>query len=472
MVWIFFAYLIVTLGLGLWKARSTGTQADFVLGGRRLPGWMLALSERATGESAWLLLGFSGLVFAQGLSAIWVGVGCATGILVAWIGLARRFRQEAAEHEALTLPEYLAARFATQGTSIRLLSTLIIVFFFVFYVGAQFAGAGKVVHATFGLNPRTGQLLSAAVILVYASVGGFVSVVAVDVLQSVLMILTLVVTPVVLLVEVWTSGGSLLGALRAAGGDSLVHGASGFAAGLIVFNNFAWFFGYLGGQPQLSARFMGMRSDADVRLGRNVAVGWTLAAYVGVVLTGLGALALYGPRAVSDQEMILPFVLMRLFPWYLAGILLAGAVAAMVSTAQSMLLVAGSSVSEDLYKGIWKRGEVADEKALAVSRLATFVVGLAGLGLALTTKDLVYTIVGYAWAGIGCSFSPAVLLSFWWPRYSGRGVVATLVAGLLVTVVWIATGLEKTITARAVTFFAALAAGVVASLVWPDRRGR
>ncbi len=471
MVWIFVAYLALTLGLGMARALKTKTQADFVLGGKKIPGWMLALSERATGESAWLLLGFSGMVYAHGLSAIWIGVGCLAGIVTSWVVLAARFRREGERYGAMTMPEYLATKFPEQGVLIRSLSTLIIVFFFVFYVGAQFVGAGKTVHETFGIRPWVGQLAAVVVILAYASVGGFVSVVAVDVLQSILMILTLVVTPIVLMVQVATSDVSLGAALHAAGPgmSSLTGGASGFAAGVLIFNNLAWFFGYLGGQPQLNARFMGMKDDRNVRIGRNIAVGWTLLAYVGVVFIGLGALALYGPKAVSDSEAILPFVLMKLFPWWLAGILLAGAVAAMVSTAQSMLLVAGSSISQDFYQGIIAKGKAADRKLLWISRVATLVVGLAGFGLALGTSDLVYAIVGYAWAGIGCSFAPAILLSFYWKRFGGLGVVTALLVGLAVTVVWIATGLEKTITARAVTFLVAMGAAIVVTLLF-DRR--
>ncbi len=482
MIAIFVGYLVLTVGLGLWRATKTKSQSDFVLGGHKLPGWMLALSERATGESAWLLLGFTGFVYGSGLSAVWAGVGCLLGISTAWIVLARKFRSEAQKTGALTMPEYFSSRYPSRAATIRVLSTLIITFFFVFYVGAQFAGAGKVLLQTFGLDPLWGQIIAAVVILVYASVGGFVSVVAVDALQSVLMISTLVVTPVIMLVMIAGSDGpGLMQALESAGGgmDSVTGGASGFAAGILIFNNLAWFFGYLGGQPQLNARFMGMRDERNVRIGRNIALIWTVAAYSGVVLIGLGALALFGPDAVADNEMILPHVLTELFPWWLAALLLAGAVAAMVSTAQSMLLVASTSISQDIYQGILKHGKAPDRKVLLVSRIATLGVGALGLVLALTTSDLIYTIVSYAWAGIGCSFAPAILLTFYWKRFSSAGLVTALVAGIGTTVVWIAwpkmvlalgldswaVDLEGTITARAVTFLVAMGAAVLVTLL-------
>lgn len=469
MIAIFAGYLVATVLLGLWQATRTRSQADFVLGGSKLPGWMLALSERATGESAWLLLGLTGFVFANGLSAIWIGVGCLAGISTAWIVLARKFRSEAARYRALTMPEYFAAKFPGKAEAIRGISTLIIVFFFVFYVGAQFAGAGKTLHVTFGLDPVWGQVIAAVAILTYATVGGFVSVVAVDSLQAILMILTLVVTPAVMLVQVLTGPVAIGPALAAAGPGmtSLTGGAGGFAAGLLIFNNFAWFFGYLGGQPQLNARFMGMRDDRQVKIGRNIALLWTLLAYVGAVTIGLCSVVLFGRDGLADAETVLPHALTRVFPWWLAGVLLAGAVAAMVSTAESMLIVAGTSISQDVYNGLMKKGKAADQTLLRLSRGATLVVGLFGLGLALTTERLIYYIVSYAWAGIGCSFAPAVLLAFYWDRFGARGVVTALVTGLVTTIVWVATGLDRHVTAMAVSFFVSMAAAVTVTLATP-----
>jgi len=467
MIVIFIGYLAFTLGLGLWQAMRTKTQSDFVLGSTKLPGWMLALSERATGESAWLLLGLTGFIYANGASGIWICIGCILGIITAWVVLARKFRSEAKKYNSMTMPEYFSTKFPQKANTIRILSTIIIVFFFIFYVGAQFAGAGKTIFTTFGLDPFWGQIISAAVILAYASIGGFISVVAVDTLQSILMITTLTVTPIIMLIRVLPDPESISKALTSAGQGmgSLTGGLTGLGLGLLIFNNIAWFFGYLGGQPQLNARFMGMRDDRSVKIGRNIAVGWTVLAYLGVVLIGLCALTIFGSNAVPDNEMILPFILIHLFPGWLAAILLAGAVAAMISTAQSMLLVASSSISQDIYNGIIKKGKGRDKTLLRISRIATLSVGILGLVLALTTSDLIYYIVSYAWAGIGCSFAPAILLSFYWDRFGSAGVITALLTGLLTTIIWIITGLDKIITARAVTFIAAISLAVIVTLL-------
>jgi len=472
MIPVFIAYFVLTFALGIWEARRTKSQADFVLGGKKLPGWMLALSERATGESAWLLLGLTGFIYLTGISGIWTGVGCLLGIVTAWTVLAKKFRSEAARYNAMTLPEYFSAKFPQKANAIRVLSTMVIVFFFVFYVGAQFAGAGKTIFKTFGLDPLWGQIISAAVILGYATFGGFISVVAVDTFQAVLMLITLVVAPILIIIKVISSPNTISQAFAAAGPgyDSLTGGLAGFAAGLMIFNNLAWFFGYLGGQPQLNARFMGMSDDRQVRIGRNIAIAWTVLAYAGVVVIGLGAMILFGPGAVSDVEMILPHLLNTLFPPWLAALLLAGAVAAMISTAESMLLVAATSLSQDVYNGIIHKGRAPEKKLLALSRLATLLIGILGLVMALTTEKLIYVIVSYAWAGIGCSFAPAILLSFYWERFNANGVVTALVAGLVTTVVWMVAGLEETITARAATFFIAIGLAILVTLLTPVKK--
>ncbi len=461
-------YLAVMLGVGLYFARKKMNQVDFHLGGKKIPGWALALSERATGESAWCLLGLTGFAFASGLSSIWIAIGCVSGIMVSWLWLAQEFRRERDKYETLTLPDYFATKYANRGKFIRWFSSVIIIFFFILYVSAQFSGGGKTLNITFGIPITTGIIISAVIVILYAVAGGFFSVVWTDVLQALLMIITLVITPLVALIVIARSNLSIVGALAQAGGgvDSLTGGVIGFAAGTLIVNNFAWFFGYLGGQPQLDARWMAMRDDKEVRLGAKIAIIWTILAYTGAITVGLAAITLYGQNVVADPEQILPFMLVNLMPAWLAGILLAGAVAAMMSTADSQLLIATSSISEDIiHKALNKK--LSDKKLVLISRCTILVVGVIALILAFTSKSLIYTIVHFAWAGIGCSFSPAVILSFFWKRFTARGVVASLVSGFIITVLWMITGWDKIIAATAVTFAVAFLCAVAATLMSP-----
>lgn len=467
----FVVYLVLILGVGFYFARKKMSQADFHLGGKKIPGWALALSERATGESAWCLLGLTGFAFAAGLSSIWIAIGCVIGITVSWLWLANEFRKERDKYNTLTLPDYLATKYATRGKFIRWFSSVIIIFFFVLYVAAQFSGGGKTLNITFGIPVTWGIVISAIVVILYAMAGGFFSVVWTDVLQAILMIITLVVTPIVALVAIARSDLSIASALSSAGGglDSWTGGAVGFAAGTLIFNNFSWFFGYLGGQPQLDARWMAMRSEKDVKIGAAIAITWTVLAYVGAITLGIAAITLFGTGVVADPEQILPFMLLKMMPPWLAGILLAGAVAAMMSTADSQLLIATSSISEDIiHKAMHK--DFDDRKLVLISRITILVVGVIALVMAFTSKSLIYTIVGWAWAGIGCSFAPAVILSFFWKRFSASGVIASLVSGFVTTVIWMTTGLDAMFTARAATFIIAFVCAVLATLLFSGKR--
>jgi sodium/proline symporter len=209
---------------------------------------------------------------------------------------------------------------------------------------------------------------------------------------------------------------------------------------------------------------MAMRTDRDVKVGAAIAIVWTLLAYAGAITLGIAALTLYGSGAVADPEQILPFVLVELMPPWLAGILLAGAVAAMMSTADSQLLIATSSISEDIvHKALHRNFD--DRKLVIISRITILVVGVIALIMAFTSRSLIYTIVGWAWAGIGCSFAPAVILSFFWKRFSGRGVIASLVSGFFTTVIWMTTGLDHIFTARAATFIITFACAVIVTLL-------
>lgn len=466
----FAAYFILITTLAWWTSRQRVTHEVFLLGGDRLPGWALAFSERATGESAWLLLGFTGFVFVTGLAAIWVALGIATGIVFAWLVLAQRFRREAHRLGVLTLPDYLAVRLGQRANVIRWLATLLIASFFMFYVGAQFAGAGKVFFTIFDIDARTGILIAVAVVIATSLFGGFLSVVWTDMVQSLMMLLTLVLLPIIAFAHIGTRDLSVARALVEAGSgfDHWFGGLTGFAVGVMLFNNFSWFFGYLGGQPQLSARFMALRNAAEGRQGIAVAIIWTLLAYGGAFAIGLAAIAMYPQGSLPDPETVLPRMILELTPPWFAGLLLSGILAAIITTANSQLMVVTSSVTEDiLHKALGL--QLTDRSLVRISRGVIIAGGLIGMVIALTSESLVYLVVGWAWAGVGGTLSPAILLSFFWKRYSSLGLIATILAGFIFTVIWIGTPLDAVLTSRFATFWVASLAGVAVSLLCPDR---
>jgi sodium/proline symporter len=289
-----------------------------------------------------------------------------------------------------------------------------------------------------------------------------------------LMIVTLVVTPVIGILYIARTPGlfaaSIPRALAAAGPNygSLTGAASGFAAGVMILAGFSWFFGYLGGQPQLSMRFMAIKDPAQARKARNIGIAWTLAAYGGALAIGWIGIAIFGPAGLADQEQVLPAVLLKLFPPAVAAVLVSGAIAAMVSTADSLLVLSASELAENLAPP--RAGGSDPAACLARSRRITAMLAAVALVLAyLMPTRLIFTVVGYVWAGIGGTFSVVILLTLFWKRYHGRAVIATIVSGLLFTVLWSVSGMNARLTSRLLTFFVAGAVAVAASYLLPRK---
>jgi sodium/proline symporter len=441
-------YISLLVFWGVIQGRKVRTGRDFSIAGRKLPGWVAALSERATGESSWALLGLPGAAYATGLTEIWTAAGCVAGIITAWALLAWRLRNEAEKYNVSTFTEYLQARHADYGKPIRIISSLAIVFFFFFYVGAQFLGGGKTLHTLFGINPMTGGLITAAIIIPYTVYGGFRSVVYTDVVQAVLMIVTLIIAPIAGVIylinhpDVYASG--IGNALVKAGSSytSLTGAAKGFGAGLLITGGFSWFFGYLGGQPQLSVRFMAIRDARQAIKARNIGITWTIIAYVGALMIGWLGIAIFGPAGLTDPEYVMPSVVLRLFHPAFAALLITGAIAAMISTADSLLILSATELSESVLR---KDGsKETPEKNLRKHRITTALVAVIALLLSFVSPSkLIFTVVSYVWAGIGCTFSVVILFSLFWKRFHGRAAIITIISGLLFTVFWISGGYEQ-----------------------------
>jgi sodium/proline symporter len=430
----FILYLVVILVVGLVTVKFTRTLSDYILAGRRLNVWVVAFSERASGESAWLLIGLPGLAWASGFSALWPAVGCTFGILFSWVFIARPLRINSEKYGAITLPDFFEARLEDDTRLIRVVSTLVIVFFFTMYVAAQFLGAGKVLNATFGISHLWGMLIGAAIILFYTIMGGFFAVAWTDLFQGILMVVTLVFLPVLALIELGGFG-PLADRLHSISPTlvTITEGKSGWEMWSVILGGLAIGLGYMG-QPHLVTRFMAIRNPRDLKKGSFIAVIWAILAFWGAVMVGILALGLFGAD-FADQEQVMPFMTKALFPAWIAGILISGAIAAMMSTADSQLLVTTSAVSEDIYHQMIDR-TASQTRLLIISRVATFCVAVVAFLLALTAEETVYKFVLYAWAGLGASFGPALFLTLWWKRVTRWGVLAGMITGTLTVVLW------------------------------------
>jgi len=462
----FVTYLFVVLVVGFLTYRLNKTHRDFFLAGRRLPPAVVALSERASGESAWLLLGLPGAALAAGFLEMWTALGCVLGIIFYWFVIAKDLRLESEKRDAITLPSFFADEFDSHDRIIRVVATLIVIFFFTFYLAAQFNGAGKVLEVTFGIPQTIGVLIGAAVIVFYTMMGGFYAVAWTDFIQGIIMIGALVILPIVGLFEIAEQGSSLTGAIGNVGSDfvSVVGGKTGWPAIAVIIGGLSWGLGYMG-QPHLLVRFMSIKDPNKIKTGRKIAIAWAVPAFAGAMFIGLVGLALYGQGQFADVEKIMPHLATSLLPAWLAGFFISGAIAAMMSTADSQLLVITSSVIEDFYhKTLGK--EVSAHVLLHLSRIITIAVGVFGAVVALTSKKLIFALVSYAWSGLGSSFGPPLLLMLKWKRTTKQGVLAGMLTGSISTVVWANIAvLNDFITVRLASFVLATLAVIITSML-------
>ncbi|UCD39132.1 MAG: sodium/proline symporter [Fidelibacterota bacterium] len=439
----FVVYLLVIFTVGLLTAHLNKTLPDYFLAGRRLGPWVVAFSERASGESGWMILGLTGLAYATGLGdpsgtklepAFWTGVGGVTGVISAWVLVAGRLRKESERLGALTVPRFFELRFKGQDPTIRFVATGIIAFCFTFYIAAQFDAAGKSLQQTFGWAHLAGVMVGAAIIVFYTVMGGFFAVAWTDFFQGWIMITTLVLLPLVTLVHLGGFGG-LADKINMVDPQllTLTGGRSGWTLVAGILGGFGVGIGYLG-QPHLMARYMSIRKITDVKVARRIAIVWSFFSYGGAVLMGLVALAYFGGGKFADPERMMPELAMTIFPAWFAGILISGALAAMMSTADSQLLVTTSSVSEDVYHASLNP-EAEQRHLLFVSRLATLVIGIFGIALSQLPQSI-FDKVLFAWGGLGAAFGPALVLTLWWPKTTRNGVLAGMLAGFLTVVVW------------------------------------
>jgi len=471
---IFVLYLVFLIGVGYKTMAFNKSQEDYLLAGRKLGPWVTAFSERASGESAWLLLALPGAAISVGLGEAWTVIGITLGIIASWYLIAERLRKETEKYDALTIPEYLHRKYQDNSNVIRLFSAVIIAFFFTFYVSAQLHASGKVINSLFGLSPVNGIIIGAAVIISYTLMGGFFAVAWTDLLQGILMIGTLVILPIAGFLELQGSEYTLSDDLLQIGESnaSFTMGRGGLAAVSVILGGLSWGLGYLG-QPHLVIRYMAIRNPIDVKKARTIAILWALPGITGAFLIGLVALNYYGPEYFNyfDVEQAMPLLALELLPPVFAGLLISGAVAAMMSTADSQLLVSTSAITEDFihqYLGI----NISNKALVRLSRFTIVILGLFAFGIAYLSElqqRNIFGVVSYAWSGLGSAFGPALLLSLWWSDTTRKGIIAGLLTGFLTTIIWANTDLKLIVTERLVSFAFAFLMVVIVSRIDKDK---
>ncbi|WP_423808274.1 sodium/proline symporter PutP [Photobacterium damselae] len=434
----FVAYLIVMLAIGYYAYKRTANSSDYFLGGRTLGPWPAALSAGASDMSGWLLLGLPGYAYVAGIESLWLAGGLLLGTWLNWLICAKRLRTYSITTDnALTLPEFLSRRFDDKSKLIQTISAFFILLFFLFYTSSGLVAGGKLFETVFGLDYSIAVIVGTICVVSYTLFGGFLAVSWTDLVQGLLMSAALVIVPIAAM-----NGGvsDLTTALEAKNPEllTLFNDVKGQPLSAIaIISLLAWGLGYFG-QPHILARFKATRSNGDIATARRIAVVWTMLSMAGAILVGLtGMLYVDGQigGSLDDGEKVFMLLVNSLFHPVVAGILLAAILAAIMSTADSQLLVSSSALAEDFYKQVF-RPQASSDEIVMVGRIAVIVLSIIALLLAMDPESSVLGLVSYAWAGFGAAFGPVLLLSLFWARMNRNGSLAGIIVGAVTVVVW------------------------------------
>lgn len=448
--WIFLAfvlYLALMVIVGAIYARRNSSAEDYFLGGRNLGGFVAALSAQASDMSGWLLMGLPGSVYALGTGQSWTAIGLLIGTICNWLFISKRLRNYTIRaNNSLTLPEYFENRFHDKSRVLLLVSSIAIVIFFLVYTASALAAGGKLFNQVFGIDYRLAMTIGAVVILVYTFMGGFLAVCTTDFIQGMLMLVGLLAVPLIALAFMGTGNvGSLLDQSNVAGGAAsymnLFQNGGQPHKFVYIISQLAWGLGYMG-MPHILVRFMAVRDEKELKKSKGVAILWVVLSLVFAVVIGVVGRAYLYPEILEggDTEKVFINMIIKLFTEdirlpIVGGIFLCGILAAIMSTADSQLLVSASSVSEDIYKGVMKK-DADDKKVLLVSRITVLVIAVLAYLIALDPNSSIMGLVSNAWAGLGSSFGPLVVLSLFWKRTNKQGAVAGIVVGALSVIIW------------------------------------
>ncbi|PSL14125.1 sodium/proline symporter [Marinobacterium halophilum] len=436
----FIVYLIMMLAIGVIAYQRTANSSDYFLGGRSLGPWPAALSAGASDMSGWLLLGLPGYAFGSGMEALWLAGGLLLGTWANWRFTAKRLRTYSIEAgDALTLPEYFANRFYDKSRMLQVISAFFILLFFLFYTSSGLVAGGKLFETVFGLEYTTALIIGTICIVSYTLFGGFLAVSWTDLVQGLLMAAALLIVPIA---AIQADGGfSVMWASIEAKNPELLtlfNDVNGEPLSFIAIVSLAaWGLGYFG-QPHILARFAACRSNREITTARRIAVGWSGLSMAGAMLVGLAGMMFVETQMggeLADGETIFMLLVNAIFHPIIAGILLAAILAAIMSTADSQLLVSSSALAEDFYKQLLRK-DASQKEIVMVGRLAVIGLSIVAMLLALNPDSTVLGLVSYAWAGFGAAFGPALLISLYWKNMTRNGALAGIIVGAVTVVIW------------------------------------
>lgn len=428
-------YLVAMLLIGFYAYRKTVNLSDYMLGGRGLGPSVAALSAGASDMSGWLLMGLPGAIYVSGLVEIWIAVGLTIGAYLNWYFVAPRLRiYSFVTRDSITIPSFLENRLRDSSRLLRIVSGIIILIFFTFYVSSGMVAGGVFFESSFGMSYQTGMAIVSAVVVAYTLFGGFLAVSYTDFVQGLMMFLALIAIPTL---GIFATGGfnETAESIRAVDPSLLSFGTG--ASTIAIISALAWGLGYFG-QPHIIVRFMAIKTLGEVRQARRIGIGWMIISLLGAVATALIGIAYFQQNPgleLTDPEAIFIELGQILFHPLIAGIMLAAVLAAIMSTISSQLLVSSSALVEDLYKIVTKK-ESSDTVIVNLGRLGVLLVALIAAYLAWEKNATILELVAYAWAGFGAAFGPLILLSLFWRKFSAWGAIAGMIVGAVTVIVW------------------------------------
>ena len=450
------AYLLGMVAIGAKFAKKNKSTSDFYLGGRKLGPFVTAMSAEASDMSSWLLMGLPGVALIAGLAeASWTAIGLAVGTYINWLIVAKRIRLYSKKIDAVTVPEFFSKRFGEDAGVIKVIAALVIIIFFIPYTASGFSACGKLFESIFGVPYLTAMIVSGIVIVAYTALGGFLAASTTDFIQSIVMTIALVV---VLGFGINYAGGweavcenatNLAGYLKLTvthGAGSVSEAIAGTAgtkpySPLTIASTLAWGLGYFG-MPHILLRFMAIEKVEKIKLARRVASIWvviSMAVAIVIGIVGYGAVKSGVVSNLQDSERII-IELAKVISGegvvfaIVAGLILAGILAATMSTADSQLLAASSSISEDIIRAT--KVQVSDKKRMFIARVSVICIALVAMVIAKNPDSKVFEIVSFAWAGFGATFGPLMLFALFWKRVNIFGAVAGMISGAVMVFVW------------------------------------
>ena len=437
-------YLVFLIGIGVYFYYKTDSHESYVLGDRGVGYWVTALSAQASDMSGWLLLGLPGAVYLSGLTEIWVVIGLAYGTYLNWKFVAPALRVQTEEYNSLTIPSFISKKLDDKKGYIRTFSAIVILFFFTIYSASGLVASGKLFDSLLGIDYKWGVIIGGGTIIIYTFLGGYLAGVWTDFFQGALMFFAIIVVPV----GAYFNAGGIDGISAAMDAREISLNIFRYAKVLsfpVIISGLGWGLGYFG-QPHIIVRFMSIDSADELWKSRIVAMIWVIISLLGAIAVGITGIGVFSnvSEMGGDAEKVFIFLINKLFNPWLAGILYAAILSAIMSTISSQLLVSSNTLTEDFYRHIVKR-EKTNKEMIWLGRWCVMVIFVIASYLAMNPDSKVLEMVSYAWAGFGGVFSPVVLFTLYKKDLSWKSVLVSMIIATATVIIWKETGLGKII---------------------------